>query len=413
MKQRKYERGIYMNITIENGVAIIPEGTEEICSDDIKSLEFSEIIIPYGCKVKYLTFYNNTSLIKATINSDDLDYAAFDSCVNLAEVTFTNKVTKIDCNAFRDCVSLKKINIQDGVEFIGRGAFEKCINLEELVIPASVKEIDNLAFLNCTWLSKITIKNPNIITGDGVFSGCTHIKEINIPDTVSGNGLFTNTNVYTLINPSASVYLSNYKYCNNIYTLNIPEGIIEIKHHTFYECKNLSSVILPKSLRKIGRNAFAKCESLESIVIQNLLVDIEPDCFYECKNLKNITIINGEETFRIDVSLLEEKTIENFGKVIDMIRNNYFNVGIDYMDKVNIMLGRYFYSSNTNAFQFIKSNLKKIIAKSIENDVYDIISNIANSTFFTKRTQTSILKYITENYSNETKAYEIINNITF
>ena len=73
----------------------------------------------------------------------------------LMSVSFGSGLKKISSNAFKDCTSLKTVEINDGVTEIQYGAFNGCSSLESVYIPASVTAIGNSAFDGCTALTLI------------------------------------------------------------------------------------------------------------------------------------------------------------------------------------------------------------------------------------------------------------------
>ncbi|MDE5871869.1 MAG: leucine-rich repeat domain-containing protein [Muribaculaceae bacterium] len=120
---------------------------------------------------------------------------------------------------------ITKIVLPDDVVRIGQAAFP-CMGLEEINIPSSLKEIGSSAFAYDYWL--------------------------NCP-------------------------------------IELPEGVEEIKKHTFYMCRRLgSSPVLPSSLRKIGPNAFAYTP-FQEIEFNDGLEAIGVAAFY-CCGLKEVRI---------------------------------------------------------------------------------------------------------------------------
>ena len=55
------------------------------------------------------------------------------------------KVKKTN-NAFKNCISLKNIILNDSLISIGNHVFENCNSLEEIIIPKNVNEIGYYAF---------------------------------------------------------------------------------------------------------------------------------------------------------------------------------------------------------------------------------------------------------------------------
>ncbi len=58
---------------------------------------------------------------------------------------------------FRECVNIKAVVMEDGVEIIGSGTFEGCRGLHSLSIPSTVNSIDISAFSYCDSICSITI----------------------------------------------------------------------------------------------------------------------------------------------------------------------------------------------------------------------------------------------------------------
>ena len=77
---------------------------------------------------------------------------------------------------------LKKVQLPDGLDRIGRDAFSDCDALEELIIPASVKTIDPYAFASCDALKKVTFLGTPEHVARTTFSDCDNLMSIVVPD---------------------------------------------------------------------------------------------------------------------------------------------------------------------------------------------------------------------------------------
>ena len=103
------------------GEAVIPESVEKIGDNAF-----------YGCKISSVTF---------PVTVTEIGNSAFESCVNLHEITVPGNIKEISPYAF--CGSgLEKVTISEGVESIGTGAFEST-KIPELYLPDSVKTTGN------------------------------------------------------------------------------------------------------------------------------------------------------------------------------------------------------------------------------------------------------------------------------
>ena len=76
--------------------------------------------------------------------------------------------TQIRSYSFRECHSLTRITIPDGVTSIGNYAFESCSSLTSVIIPDGVTTLGIYAFYNCSSLTSITI--PDSVTSISGYS---------------------------------------------------------------------------------------------------------------------------------------------------------------------------------------------------------------------------------------------------
>lgn len=136
--------------------------------------------------IKYV-FYNCHSL-KKVICVDYVREGWFENCSNLEEVTITEGESGgIEDKAFRNCTSLKRVNLPDYYpDFrIGTQAFENCTALETFVIPENFRFIGEYSFRGCTNLHEIDlggIKFLNCLA----FDGCDRLSKLYLPATLEG-----------------------------------------------------------------------------------------------------------------------------------------------------------------------------------------------------------------------------------
>lgn len=148
------------------------------------------------------------------------------------------KRVEIGQDAFKNCETLERAEIEEGITAIGYQAFYWCRNLKEVIIPESVKTIGDYAFHYCG------------------------ISEIKLPEglTKIGCGVFART-------PLKKIAL--------------PIGVTLIGRRMFYECKELEEVILSPNTEKIERLSFWGCKKLKQIFIPASVTEIEEYVFSE------------------------------------------------------------------------------------------------------------------------------------
>ena len=104
------------------------------------------------------------------------------SCLTDAAMVIVPKTVRvIGSLAFTRRAKLKKVQLPDGLERIGRDAFSDCDALEEVVIPASVKTIAPYAFGGCENLKKVTFLGEVTSLSRTAFSDCFNLYTILVP----------------------------------------------------------------------------------------------------------------------------------------------------------------------------------------------------------------------------------------
>ena len=177
----------------------IPEGVETVDRDvfngcsSLKNLRLPDSIVRVeagvfaGCtslesvniparteSLPWRVFEGCTSLRSVIIpkNVKTIEDYAFAECTALEEIRFECKraegdpdagVRRIGMNAFRNCTSLRHIDIPETVEYIGNQAFRGCEGLTELVIPRGVKAIYPLAFADCLNLEAVSFAGGTML----------------------------------------------------------------------------------------------------------------------------------------------------------------------------------------------------------------------------------------------------------
>ena len=227
----------------------------------------SVIAIPdtlfYSLNIKNITFGNNVTNIGAQ---------AFSNCQELTAIVIPNCVMSIGNEAFSDCTKLTHITIGNGVTNIGNRAFQSCTSLTSITIPDSVTTIGAFAFSFCTNLSDILIPDNVKSIGDGAFDGCNKIidyeNDIGYVDkwVVSCNKSLSEI---TLRADTVGIAGDAFSDCN-IYSIVIPDSVVNIGERAFFNCANLKSIIVGTGIEYIDNLAFASCFNLRSVYITDL-----------------------------------------------------------------------------------------------------------------------------------------------
>jgi hypothetical protein len=325
---------------------------------------------------------------------------------------------------FENCISLKQVTIQNGVEKIGRYAFRGCINLLDVVFPSTLLTIEENAFEDCDSLHTVIIPDGVTSIKENAFNSCDNIYIIRIPDTINEiyNCAFGYKNVYYAGSKSqwgniavkdinALKYLNSlpvtfdadvveyvntgkmeYVLINNTYVLKfknldnsiksfdfekeLPDyEIISLQEGAFENCRNLSSIILPDTIVEMGESAFKDCISLTSIKLPNSIKEISSYLLRGCNLLKEVIIPNGVEVIKNEALHTEGLNVIYIPSTVKVIENGGIGwrrqectVYYDGSD-INEIDIKYDYLIDAKYFENINS------VKYIETDkyIYDLI----------------------------------------
>ena len=230
-------------------------------------------------------FYNDR-MIKEIVVEDGVtgigDFC-FSSCENLANIEIPESVTRIGRCAFSDCYAIENITIPDGVTRICGFAFRSCSGLRRVALSDSVAVIEEGAFYLCSKLTEVYISS---------LEGWMNIDMAYPFGSSKGGHLFLNgEEVKDLVIPDGVRSVGNFMFCKYLMSVEIPDGVTEIRPEAFAFCENIVSVTIPDSVTEIGEGAFDGCSNLVSISIPEGVKDIS--CFAGCSNLASIRIPNS------------------------------------------------------------------------------------------------------------------------
>lgn len=173
----------------------VDEKNEYYCSDEqgvLYDKSMTQLLLyPYGCGRSEYIMPNTVQQLHAS---------AFFGCDSLEKVQFSEKLTYIGDECFRNCSGLREITLPDGVEYIGHVAFAECFGLEKLYLGKSLTEIGNNAFSNCKSLTAVVIPDTTESIGVNAFMNCTSLTEVYIGNGVTAvyNRCFQNCPIKTL-----------------------------------------------------------------------------------------------------------------------------------------------------------------------------------------------------------------------
>lgn len=200
--------------------------------------------------------------------------------------------------------NLKRVEIIEGVDTVGKNAFSRSTNVEEIVLPSSITTYEENSLSGPTGIKLVMYSNipssfynktqvnvkdlvvsrkklpgtSNTYKGcDNIYSnsfiGCTSIESFNAGERTLrkykiGDDYY-----------GGSIEAYAFKECTNLETVNISvSSCVEIGYEAFSECINLDGIFkAPSSLRTIYQNSFWNCKKLSGydFTAVNAVVDVE------------------------------------------------------------------------------------------------------------------------------------------
>jgi len=326
---------------IEDGVTSISEHVFDNCFA-LKEVVMADSVT----QIKSCAFQGCTVLktIKLSENLVSLGLGAFNGCKSLEIIEIPSSLTSFEYNLFGGCTSLKAISIPNSITSIADGVFGSCENLSLLVIPESVRSIGNhlisgcknnkkIVFLgdaptfakdafyensitayypemNSSWTESVRQSysgNVTWISYDGEYPNLDEGEKEIVKSGTCGENLTWILDEFGTLTISGTGYMKEYLWYGedqspwakdqNIKTVVIENGVLNISSDAFCECINLTNVSIPNTVTRIGERAFTKCYNLVNIDIPDSVTVIKGSAFADCINLETIKLPKKMEVF--------------------------------------------------------------------------------------------------------------------
>lgn len=114
---------------------------------------------------------------------------------------------------------------------------------------------------------------------------------VTIPSKVTHNG--QTFDVSSIGNYAFTYASGRCSYNDNIYSVTIPNSVVQIGNGAFAGCEGITSIDIPNSVTRIGNWCFHHCSALSSIKLPSKLEFIDSKCFEDCISLKSIELPEG------------------------------------------------------------------------------------------------------------------------
>ena len=291
-----------------------------------------------------LTIPSEISGSEKTYKVTAVKNSAFMTCTEIKELTIGKGIKYIEDLAFKDCVSLVKVILEqsDDVLSVGKESFQNCpiaeiamgrylsnsymtaysTSLKKVVLSNNITRITNRLFYDSS-LEEINLSSVTEI-GSESFYGCSKLIDVDIQRIVKfGYYALSNTGLKKVIIPSCTEEISDNAFsgCRSLLSLEI-DGNPKLGKGVFCACINLENVILSEKITEITKKLFSDCDNLKSIDLSNITI-IGDEAFYKCSSLEDVKFGKIQEIGSEAFSYTGLKEI-SFGETLTKLGSSCF-----------------------------------------------------------------------------------------
>ncbi|EAY22208.1 hypothetical protein TVAG_093820 [Trichomonas vaginalis G3] len=344
-----------------------------------------ETIPPFAFAYSYVETINLENI--KIVSSD-----AFYQCMNLLEITFSEKLEFIGPLAFDRCENLESIRINSQrIIDVGYRVFENCLKLNVANIVSLMSDIPNECFRYCRGAT-IPIVTSSLcrIIGNKSFKECNGSIILNEGLEVISDRAFEGSLFSSIIIPSTVKYIGveSLQYCRELETIEIPSSVSYIGEKCFRQCENLKSAVMGKNITFLPGNVFDGCYSLSNITFLGKIIHFEYCCFLST-NIKSFKLptnsitkyglFAGVDLKFLDVGDNSVVCIEDIqSSALNMILGN--NVTITISDLTNIEQINVFYKGNAKYDSEVDQSLYYLLNLTNKSKIY-VTSRYRSCTF--------------------------------
>ena len=222
----------------------------------------------YMCTIKHVAdyaFYGNSTITRIGTSSDymssvdNIGFAAFAGCSALTAAYID--ADTLSNSAFADCANLTTVSLSlgsgGGVKYIGLYAFSGS-GLTSVTIPASTKYIGTGAFRDCHSLKRIDVSSSNTTfkgSTSGTLFNANYTTIIQVPGAATSFG-------YT----DATININDMAFygCQGLSFVDIPYGITTIGNAAFCNSK-ITTLKIPSSVTRFHTYSLEGLKNLQNL----------------------------------------------------------------------------------------------------------------------------------------------------
>lgn len=254
-------------------------------------------------------FCQFTAMTSITLSSTvtSIDKSAFSGCSALTEVELSAEILTIGESAFSGCKKVVNLTIPKSVTSIGKQSFYDCEGLKTLVVDGAITEIPERAFADCSALEKVSLPEGLKVIGKKAFDRNTKLMSITLPSTLTtiSASAFAETGLTNIIIPKSVTSIAGstgagsytaFQSCNSLTSIVVEEG--NPKYDSRDNCNAIietatnkliigcNSSVIPNTVVIIGSHSFYELSSLTEITIPTSVTTVEYQAFAYCQKFK-------------------------------------------------------------------------------------------------------------------------------
>lgn len=234
----------------------------------------------YKCNVKTVKIADGIERIEGRAFSWEHDEGSL-----LSSIIFPDTLVSIGDEAFRNCKSLKTVDLPESLKYIGFEAFRDS-SLTSAYVPNSVSYVGGGAFYCCYDLKSAKLSQSMTEIPERMFGYCSHLTSIAIPDRITEieSSAFYKCGLISVdLNEVEAVEREAFYGCTDLKSIDADE-VRTIGNEAFYGCTSLKSIDFDE-IQSISYRSFGKCTSLDYVVFSESLKDLGEDAFRGCTSL--------------------------------------------------------------------------------------------------------------------------------
>ena len=314
----------YLNNEMLQGEIVIPEGTTKIPVYAFKGqTEITSVVLPSSVK--------------------KIEYSAFRECLKLEQINIEN-VEEIGSSAFYSCIKLNNITLSNKLEILSSEIFGNCYALDNIIIPNSVKEIEWYAFGSCNSLTNVIIPSSVENLHHSAFTHCANLKNLVISNGVEeiGQALVASSNENLKI-----YYLGTQEQWNNV---NIDS----------WENEKFNDIIFIPNIANLANQIKKGNYSLES-------------------DSQTYDFDNGKIFFNSNIYVKENNQYVGYKFVAENNKVRYDNVGtlnLSYIEMLKFGVENYIFNGDEYDIAFVNDELALVSNKTFEVDGVEVSNRV-------------------------------------